>query len=299
MDSDNAQAKTLALKQMEGKIDELPLLPQVLVKLMQLDRAGDDYFDEFERLVREDPTFAVRVIALANSASSAPASPITSIREAITRMGAATISGLVASLAVQRVFMPSKPGELRLWTHSILAACATEQVAKIAKELSVDPGHAYLAGLLHDIGRFVMMEHTTDGLQAVDESDWRTPDELIAADFEVYRFTHSELGYLACNRWGLPKSVSRVVRDHHANLSANVEPGSVEAATYCVQVADRLCMFVLEQGEEETPEVVIERIRDQCVIEIADEFRPDSAEIFSAVPNIRDASNSLIQGLGL
>ena len=161
------------------------------------------------------------------------------------------------------------------------------------------PDTAYLAGLLHDIGRFVMMEHATDELQAVDESDWRTPDELIAADFEVYRFTHSELGYLACNRWGLPESVSRVVRDHHADLSADVEPGSIEATTYCVQVADRLSMFVLEQGEEETPDGVIERIRDHCVIEIADELRPESAAIFAAVPNIRDASNSLIQGLGL
>ena len=141
MDSDNSQAKKLALKQMEGKIDELPLLPQVLVKLMQLDSASDDYFDEFEKLVKEDPTFAVRVIALANSASSAPVSPITSIRDAITRMGASTISSLVASLAVQRVFMPSKPGEVRLWTHSILAACATEHVAKIATALDVDAGH--------------------------------------------------------------------------------------------------------------------------------------------------------------
>ena len=283
---------------MEEKIDELPLLPQVLVKLLQLNQTSDDYFDDFELLVKEDPTFAVRVIALANSASSAPVTPITSIRDAITRMGVATISSLVASLAVQKVFMPTRPGEVRLWTHAVCTACAAEELAKTAKAIRVEPGQAYLAGLLHDIGRFVMMEHASAELQSVDESNWDTPEELVAADVEVYKYTHCELGFLACEHWGLPTAISQVVRDHHADLPAKIEPGSVEALTYCVQVADCLSIFVLEvEGLE--PAEIRERIASDCVIETSDGSGIEVEEVYASVGSIQDASAHLLNGLGI
>ncbi|MGB5257508.1 MAG: HDOD domain-containing protein, partial [Woeseiaceae bacterium] len=81
---------------MEDKIDELPLLPQVLVRILQLDTESDSFFEEFGKLTKEDPAFAVRVITLANSAASAPAVPVVSIRDALTRMGSHAIRGLVA-----------------------------------------------------------------------------------------------------------------------------------------------------------------------------------------------------------
>lgn len=98
-----------ALHAMDVIIDELPLLPQVLVRILQLNSNSEDYFEQFELLAREDPALAIRVVALANSAASAPVSPIVSIKDALTRMGATTIRNLVTSIAVQRVFLPSKP----------------------------------------------------------------------------------------------------------------------------------------------------------------------------------------------
>ena len=59
-------AANSALQDMERKIGELPLLPQVLVRILQLDQDADNYFEEFGKLTKEDPAFAVRVIALAN-----------------------------------------------------------------------------------------------------------------------------------------------------------------------------------------------------------------------------------------
>ncbi len=293
-----AHTRSPALEHMQRKIDELPLLPQALVKLLQLNRSSEEFFDEFERVVKEDPTFAVRVIALANSASSSPVSPITSIREAITRMGAATISGLVSSLAVQRVFMPSEPGEVRLWTHSIFVACAAEEIARMAVDLRVDPGQAYLAGLLHDIGRFVMLEHAPDELHAVDASDWHTPDELLQADADVYGYTHSELGHLACHRWGLPESICELVRNHHESLPADIEPGSAAAINFCVQLGDRLSIFVLED-EFDDDEQLLARIQQTCLDPVDDRQRMAASDLLNRVSHMRDAGESLLSGLGL
>jgi len=291
---------TEALKQMEAKIDELPLLPQVLVRLLQLKPTAEDYFESFEGLAKEDPAFAVRVIALANSATSSPVSPIETIREAMARMGATRIGALVASLAVQKVFMPTEDGQVRLWIHSIYAAVAAEAIAGRCTALGLDPGKAYLAGLLHDIGRFVMLEHAAPSLKAVDESNWATPEELVAADVEVYKFTHSELGFLACQRWSLPEDLAQAVRDHHSALSDAFEPGSLDALNYCIQIADRLCINALEcDGFDALDADQRVRILEAECLTPVSESRIVSPEMLDAlVPFAKRDGGALLSNLG-
>lgn len=296
----NASASSSsALRAMEDKIDELPLLPQVLVKLMQLRQSSDSYFDDFETLVMEDPTFAVRVIAIANSSASSPVAPITTIRDAITRMGAATISALVASLAVQKVFMPSEPSQVRLWSHSVLTALAAQEICKLAPLLKVNPSEAYLAGLLHDIGRFVMLEHAAPELRKVDESNWENPEQLIAADVEIYTYTHCELGYLACKHWGLPDAVSDVVRTHHDVLDCSIEPGSHAAITYCVQLADELCIAILEHPSNADSSDVQSIVEERCQLTVAADQWFNAPAICEKIPKIRDSGTAMLAGLGL
>ena len=289
-----------ALRSMQDKIGELPLLPQVLVRILQIDPDSDNYYEEFGKLTKEDPAFAVRVIALANSASSAPAVPVVTIRDALARMGMRAIRGLVASLAVQRVFLPTKPNEVRLWQHSVYAAIAAAKIAEITPELKVDPAEAYLVGLLHDVGRFVMFEHAAPNLLQVDESHWETPEQLIEADVQVYTYTHSELGYKACQHWQLPDSICDVVRRHHAALDEDILPGSAEALLACVQVADRLCLSLLQRDDfdETAAEVREQRVLEDCLQsdQLAQTLSAD--RITAELDWIRSESWDLLSGLG-
>ncbi len=289
-----------ALASMADKVDELPLLPQSLVNVMRLSPDDADYFDRFEDLAREDPALAVKIVSFANSAASAPMSPVLSIQAALARMGIQPIRSLVASLAVQRVFMPSEESQVNLWKHSISVAVASQRVATMLSDLDVDPGFAYLAGLLHDIGRFVMLEHASDDLQRVDESEWASGDDLLAADLDVFLFTHSELGYLACQRWGLPDDIAEVVRFHHADLEMPIKPGSVDAINLCVQVADRLDLMIF--SNEELQDAPLEEIQaalsQQCsACETLGSIMDPQAMVMQ-IPGIRSEIQELLAGLG-
>jgi putative nucleotidyltransferase with HDIG domain len=295
-----AGSQDSALRSMERFISELPLLPQVMVRILQLSPTADDYFEQFEELAKEDPAFAVRIVALANSAASAPASPICTIRDALARMGAGKVRSLVASLSVQRVFMPTDALQVRLWKHSIETAVGSQMIARMTPELEVEPGQAYLTGLLHDIGRFVMLEHAAPELQKVDESNWQSLEDLVQADIEVFKFTHSELGFLACKNWGLPDTIANVVRAHHDPMNGAISPGSAAAATFCVQVADRIGISLLERPD-------IEELSDQEMEEIilADCLHTDSersvlsvSTILASIADIRVESSRLLAGLG-
>lgn len=289
-----------ALNALAGRVDELPLLPQVLVKIMQLDKEANDYFEQFEALAKEDPPFAVRVVALANSAASAPVSPITSIKESIIRMGAGTIGSLVASLSVQRVFVPTGSAQIGLWRHAVEAAVATSQIAQMVPALKLDPSHAYLAGLLHDIGRFVMLEHAEPNLQKVDETHWANPEELIQADMETFKFTHSELGYLACKKWGLPDILADVVRRHHDELVQDPKHSVMAGVTLCLQVADRMSIALfdnpelgnLTKGERST------LIAERCLRSAHEKALLDVDRLESCIETIQLESEQLLSGLG-
>ncbi len=289
------------LDKMRRKVDQLPLLPQVLVRILQLDPSQMDYFEEIDRLAREDPPFAVRLLAMANSASSSPAEPITTIKESLTRVGAATIGNLVASMAVQRVFVPSSPAQAALWVHSVRVAVGAETLARMLPELKIVPGTAYLTGLLHDIGRFVMFEHAPEELLAVDESNWHSPAELLDADVEVFKYTHSELGHLACRHWGLPDETANAVRRHHDRLEGPIAPGSIEATVLLVEVADWLDVVIFnhENFVGLSEDELAEMINEHCLP--TDSFRQvvDAEVLARRAPQIRDQSDLLVQGLGL
>ena len=286
------------LDKMSRKVDQLPLLPQVLVRILQLDPSQIDYFDEIDRLAREDPPFAVRLLAMANSASSSPAEPITSIKEALTRIGAATIGNMVASMAVQRVFVPASPAQVGLWIHSVRVAVGAETLARMLPALKIVPGTAYLTGLLHDIGRFVMFEHAPEELLAVDESNWHSPSELLDADVEVFKYTHSELGYMACRHWGLPDETASAVRRHHDKLEGPIEPGSIEAAILLVEVADWLDVMIFSNEDfAGLPEdELVEMINQHCLP--TDSFRQivDANVLASRALHIKDQADLLVQG---
>ncbi len=285
---------------MEENIDELPMLPQVYARILQLDPDENYYFEEFGKLTKEDPAFAVRVIALANSSASAPAAPVLSIRDALARMGVQTIRGLVASLTVQRVFLPTKPNEIRLWQHSVITAFAAAQVAELVPLLQVDPAEAYLIGLLHDVGRFVMFEHAAPSLLKVDEFNWETPEELIEADVEVYKFTHSELGYRACKRWQLPESIAEAIRAHHTPIEDDIAAGSPNAILFCLQVADRLALCLLQRDDfAKIPAAEREqRILDCCLTSDQERALLPAARLAGQLDRIDGESQALLAGLG-
>lgn len=291
----------IALHSMENKIDELPLLPQVLVRILQLDPKSDEYFDEFELTAKEDPAFAVRIIALANSAASSPVEPIAVIRDALARMGATTVGSFVASLAVQRVFMPTEPNQILLWKHSISTAVGAQCVAKLIPELQVEPAHAYLVGLLHDVGRFVMFEHAPKQLLEVDEHNWQIPDDLDGVNVEVFNFTHSELGYLACVHWGVPEQIADVIRHHHTPISGRVIPHSPDATTFCVQIADRLSVTVIDSADSDeiSDDEQKSRIAGHCLTRKEERRLLPVDRLLAIVDSIKAESRQLMEDLGL
>lgn len=228
-------------KRLERRIDDLPVLPTVVGKLMALDREQENYFEEVLSLIEADPSFAARILAAANSASDAPRARITSVRRALTRLGSTRASNTILAVAVSRVFVPRDDWEKSLWRHSLQVAVALRTLIHASPRADIRTDEAYTAGLLHDVGRFVLFGEAPASLRRIDEGNWGCPTELIALEREICGLTHAEIGSLACQRWRLPEVLVAVVRRHH---DARPDPtrDEVAALVAAVQFAD-LAMF--------------------------------------------------------
>jgi HD-like signal output (HDOD) protein len=197
---------------LEQRLEDLPVLPAVAAQIACLDPSADEFSSRVEELARLDPPLTARLLRLAASGRS----QFSSISEAIARVGARPLAETITSLAVLRVFVPTTIGQRNLWIHAIGTALTARWIAQLASAAwQLPPERAYLAGLMHDLGRFVMYDRTPAELGQVDETHWASPDELVAAEMQVCGFDHAFLGALACERWAFPELVTDMVREHH------------------------------------------------------------------------------------
>lgn len=203
------------LAEVEERVQQLPFLPVVLTELMSLDKSDSHYFEKVVALARKDPTLTTLILKVANSAASASKAPIDSLQLAMSRIGTERISNYIATLGVTRVFVPSEDEHKLLWAHSIETALYAERLALYMPGYKVNPEMAYICGLLHDIGRFVMFDTAPEALNHTPSSSWASPQELPKVERSIVGFDHSQVGFIACKHWQLPKIICNLVRAHH------------------------------------------------------------------------------------
>jgi putative nucleotidyltransferase with HDIG domain len=289
--------------ELEKKLEELPLLPAVIVRLLSLNVSDENYFDQVLELSQEDPTFALRVIRLSNSAFSSSVTPITSLRDAVIRLGVKSVAALVTSMSAIRVFIPNTQGEKNLWVHSIQVAAGSRAIAHMTTAVKAIPEQAYLCGLLHDLGRFVLFDKAIDESKLVENTSWNSPQQLVEIEKEIYGFNHSELGGLVCKKWGLPQIIIDVVANHHTYGIQDQSPRDANHwdLTRIVQMADALSMFMMTYPDAISwaPAKLEEALNSSCVLPLGASPLLSAKQLRENMLKIFDESSRLTFGLGV
>ena len=288
---------------LRARLEQLPTLPAVVARLMSLKRDADDYFEQVHDLLREDPPFAVKMLHVANSAMYAPISPITTLPAALARLGANRIAELVTSAAVTRVFVPSTTGQRNLWIHSVQVATAARRIAAESLDQMAEPEEAYLAGLLHDIGRFIMFLDDPQEQVDIDAEHWTSPAELLETEHRICGWDHAELGRRICAAWDLPERLALIIREHHAtDLDGRVDIAPDQRRVIqSVQMADALSMLMLldPSWPDLEPDARLERIEQRCIDPEWHEPPISPPRLVGLLDAIEEESRTMSDALGL
>lgn len=213
-----------------GEID-LPFLPDTASQVMSA--CNDEVCEprKVAELIERDQALSAHVLHIANSAAYAPTESIVSLPQAVSRLGLSTVCDIAVAVAIKgRAFrVPGHQVKVReLWQHSAMAGCYAKEIARL-RRFNVEG--AFSCGLMHDVGRPMVMQAFLDLLKSL--TDKPAPYALLQAAMDQY---HARVGGLLVDQWGMPDWVKASILHHHGYAQA---PHS-EEDVMCTHLADEL-----------------------------------------------------------
>lgn len=192
----------------------LPPLPTTVAKCLKVIGAGEF---EFRQLIPElelDPMLAARVMKAARSAAAGYAVSMNTLSEALARLGAKRVKAVLLEAAAERLFV-TKNVELnrittQAWQHSVAVAIASRDLAALMGR--TDSDEAYLAALLHDIGKPIVASLMLEAERQIVElrgRHWVGTQEWLWVVSKVHR----PVGIALAEKWGLSPVITRCIRD--------------------------------------------------------------------------------------
>jgi HD-like signal output (HDOD) protein len=217
----------------------IPPYPGVAMKLQRLVGTGNYGMNDLAKTAMSDPVVTGFLLRAANSPAYRGNSKITSVSDAVMRVGATDTVRIAISASMGAE--AGKKGALallrrRVWKESLISAVVSFQLAT-ARKLSAQEG--FVCGLLHDIGRVV-------GVSSLETLLAQRKDDRTLSEAEWLAFIdnfHVELGTLTARKWGLSEMLQAVITCHH-----NPEPGPHKPMIDTVVASDAVVAIMLREA---------------------------------------------------
>lgn len=235
-------------------LEEMPTIPTVLAPLLRYLEQPLDRLEvqQVVDLIAQDKSLAAQCLHLANSPLYGRWQEVDSIRSAVVALGLQRMRDIAVSCSVLKL---ARTGKTNLdprvfWEHSLGCALVSRQFAR--RIGFADPGKAYLAGLLHDIGIVAELSIMPREFQDASELARTEGIPLHEAERRTLGFTHCDAGKIVAERWHLSCDLVAVLASHHDPQSTKQSRDLV--ALVCL--SDLLCrMCGLGHGHIEKRQV--------------------------------------------
>ena len=201
---------------------ELPTMPEVLIKLNEVMANPDSSADDVAAVVSKDPAVATNILRIVNSAYYGLQVRVSAVSLAISVMGFNMTKKVALKAAVFSVFGGRRDSvecfdAAKFWRHAIFTGVAARVLGANSSTLAAS--HAedlYVAGLLHDIGKIIMLERMTPRYLALLRRSATEGRPEVELEQEELGFTHADVGSVLAIKWFLPEDLAIAIRYHHA-----------------------------------------------------------------------------------
>mgnify|MGYP001016933273 FL=1 len=240
------RTRDLIQRRVLKRVNDIPSLPQFVIDtLKKLDDPKSSAQDVADKLSR-DEGLVLRILRLTNSAYYGLPRRITGVSEAISLLGFKTVKSIVLAASVYKFMDGSFTGYAldrgELWKHSLSVAFASRYLAKRIKGL--DDEEAYVAGMVHDIGKIVLNDYVRFGYGIIAKlvEDDQVP--FMDAERQVLGFDHAQVGGLIMEQWNLPETYMLAARYHHSPWELPEESKAHQVFVDVIHVANILCLML-------------------------------------------------------
>jgi putative nucleotidyltransferase with HDIG domain len=219
---------------------DLPTIPKIAVHLAKLVDDPNTSASQVAKTLSSDQMLTARVLRMANSAFYGAPRRISTITDAIVLLGMRTIRNMAMAVSCFDVLdrelhsYAMRRGDM--WRHAICVGYAAQLIAERMRYRATE--EAFVAGLMHDIGKVVISLSFADEFTRVLDLAATTDSAFCIAETQVLGFDHAEVGARITESWKLPQHLVEAIRFHHTPN----EQAEFSSLTAIVHVADVLCL---------------------------------------------------------
>ena len=218
------------LKALVARMEVLPSLPSLYFKILQELQSPFASIDRIGEIVALDLGMTAKMLQMVNSAFFGVSRKISDPTEAVQLLGVGTVRSLAISIHAFSCFDQAKLAEFsfeRLWDHSVITGLFARKIAQSRGLDKAMEDEAFIAGLLHDIGKLMMISNVMEPYRSALLLAREKRITMWEAEQEVFGATHADVGAYLLGLWGLPLPVVEAVALHHGpsrNVSWEVSP---------------------------------------------------------------------------
>ena len=198
------------LRRMLERATELQLFPVAAERVRVLASRSDTSLADLEKAVSVDPALSAQVLKIANSPFFSMPRAVGDLRQALLLLGFQATRDLALALAVMTLAKGPKAGGSGLWEHSVRVGVGARLFGE--EFGSTDSRDLFVAGLLHDLGKLIMLHLDPDRFARTQRP---IDEESLPAERDAYGFEHARLGAACLRHWDLPESIWSAVLHHH------------------------------------------------------------------------------------
>ncbi len=206
----------LSLADIAGKLQDLPSLPAVVMELLSSIDQEDVDISVLAKKVSHDQALTAKTLRMANASTYGLQVKVTTIQQAITFLGFQTVRNLITAAAVTGCFGAGRCAgfnDKAFWRHSIATAVCARV---LARRMRFNQDYAFTAGLLHDIGRLVLV--STYPERYAEALAWRVAhdSDLLEAERAVLGVDHVAAGVVLADHWNFSDTMRLAIAHHHS-----------------------------------------------------------------------------------
>lgn len=215
----------------------IPPMPGAAQTAFQLSTDPDAAARDFIDVIESDESLSARVMKIANSVYFDRGEGSKTIEHAVQVIGLQELKSLLNACSLTDIFPSRHSARQQLWVNDVATAITARTLA--AKLLPGKEDFAFLAGLMHDIGKLLILQQAevkyarvlTLVQQGVPFSN---------AEEEVFAFNHSEVGTLVAEKWRFDEELIEAIQGHHERIDPAQAKGELNISQI-IQISDLIC----------------------------------------------------------
>jgi putative nucleotidyltransferase with HDIG domain len=206
-----------------SKVEDLPPLPHIVSRAMEIAHDPNGSVRELQVLIAKDQALSAKILRIVNSAMYALRREVSTVSHAVSVLGIDTVFSVIMASSVENIFQSAKSlGTKLLSDHSWGTAIAARLIAK--RVHYEKPEEALVCGLMHDIGKPILMQNFPDRYHEIANDVYRGVSSFHESEMFSFGFSHAHLGALLAKKWSFPPQLAEGVGYHHDPLAATEFP---------------------------------------------------------------------------